>query len=200
MKITRYPDEFDDYWYSLKVEFTDQEDEPCRGDMVFVMFNPATVREASYPTDESRTRRWPIDFAIDSGNWSVTKVNLFAYRARKKEQLLKMAHKRGVNPVGPGNDRGISESVQSADLIVVGWGMMAGNPLLRKSAFEVSELLKGSEKQFYCIGINQDGSPIHPAARERSLVQQWPLTARRLPRTTPCQAEMSPNSASKRSS
>ena len=45
LKITRYPDDFTEYRYSLKVDFTGRDHAPDGRDLVVVMFNPATVQE-----------------------------------------------------------------------------------------------------------------------------------------------------------
>ena len=161
-----------EYRYSLKVEFTGQDDASNRGGLVVVMFNPATVREDSDLTAGSRTRSRLINFARDGRYRSLTEVNLFAYRARNKEELLKAVQDQGVSPVGPENDRIISEAVQDANMIVVGWGVVTDNSRFAKRVQEVGELLKESEKQPYCLGKNRDGSPKHPA-RGRYTLQKW---------------------------
>ena len=173
MKITRYPDGFGNYRYSLKLEFTGQGDDRDRGSLVVVMFNPATVREDSDLTAGSQTRRRLINFARDGGYRSMTELNLFAYRARNKEELLKAVQDQGVSPVGPESARVISEAVQQADRVVVGWGVVPGNSLFAQRAYQVAELLKRSGKQLYCLEKNGDGSPKHPA-RGRYTLQEWP--------------------------
>ena len=62
MNITRYPEEFGDYRYSLTVDFTDQGDEYNGGNLVFIMLNPATVREESDLTAGSHTETPPHQF------------------------------------------------------------------------------------------------------------------------------------------
>ena len=173
MKITRYPEDFGNYRYSLTVEFPGQGDATDRGDMVAIMFNPATVREDSDLTDGSRTRRRLINFARDAGYRSMTEVNLFAFRAGGKEELLKAVEEQGIDPVGPENDRVISDAVQKADMVVAAWGELAGNSVFSKRAHEVSELLQGSGRPLHCLEKNRDGSPRNPA-RGRFTLQQWP--------------------------
>ena len=92
------------------------------------MFNPATVREDSDLTAGGHTRRRLINFARDGGYRSMTEVNLFAYRARKKEELLNAVRDQGISPVGSENDLVISEAVHEADMVVAGWGAVSGNP------------------------------------------------------------------------
>ena len=115
MNITRYPERFGDYRYRLSVEFTDQDDEYNGGNLVFIMRNPATVLEESDLTDGSPTRRRLIKFARDGGYKAMTELNLFAYRSCRKEGLSKAVRDQGISPVGPENDRVISEAVQEAD-------------------------------------------------------------------------------------
>ena len=99
MNITRCPAEFGNYRYRLRVEFTEQDDEFNGGNLVFVTFNPAAVQEEFDLTTGSRTRRWLIKFAREGWHRTMTEVNLFAYRSRNKEELLKAVR-------GPGCQRG----------------------------------------------------------------------------------------------
>ena len=89
MKITRYPEQFGDYRYSLRVEFKEQDDESNRGSLVFVMFNPATVLEEFDLSSGSPTRRKLIKFARARRYRTMTEVNLFAYRCPKMAELVK---------------------------------------------------------------------------------------------------------------
>ena len=173
MKITRYPEKFGDYRYRLKVEFTEQEDEFNRGNLVFVMFNPATVLEETDLSSGSRTRRRLIKFAKDGRYRAMTEVNIFAYRCPNRAELVKAVREPDISAVGSENDQVISEAVQEADKIIVGWGRVHNRRLFAERAGEVAELLKGSGKQLYCLGKNNDGSPMNPA-RGRYIVQAWP--------------------------
>jgi hypothetical protein len=172
VKITRYPEKFGDYRYRLRVEFTEQDDEFNRGNLVFVMRNPATVLEESDLSSGSRTRRRLIKFARAGRYRTMTEVNLFAYRCPEMAELVKAVQEQGISAVGPENDQVISEAVQEADKIIVGWGRVH-NHRFAERAGEVAELLKGSGKQLYCLGKNNDGSPMNPA-RGRYIVQAWP--------------------------
>ena len=173
MKITRYPEKFGDYRYSLRVEFTEQDDEFNRGNLVFVMRNPATVLEEFDLSSGSTTRRKLIKFARAGRYRTMTEVNLFAYRCPKIAELAKAVREQGISAVGPENDQVISEAIQEADKIIVGWGVVHKHPPLAERAGEVAELLKGSGKQLYCISKNSDGSPKNPA-RGSYIVQAWP--------------------------
>ena len=173
MKIKRHPEKFGNYRYRLRVEFTEQDHEFNRGNLVFVMFNPATVREESDLSAGSHTRRRLIKLARDGRYRAMTELNLFAYRSRNKEELVKAVREQGISAVGPENDQVISEAVQEADKLMVAWGVVGYHPLFAERAGEVAELLKGSGKQLFCLGKNRDGSPKHPA-RGRHIVQAWP--------------------------
>ena len=171
MNITRCPEEFGDYRYSLRVEFTGQDDQR---NLTVIMFNPATTEEERDLTTEGHhTRGRLITLAREGGYRTMTEVNLFAYRCGRKEGLLRAARERGIDPVGPENDRVLSQAVQEADMVVAAWGVVADTRLTRKRAQEVEKLLKESGKQLYCLGKNQDGSPKNPA-RGRYEVQEWP--------------------------
>ena len=173
MKITRYPQEFVQHRYRLTVEFTDQNRRLNRGNLVVVLFNPATIREEDDLLAKSQTRRRLIKFARDGKYRTMTEVELFAYRSRNKKDLAIAVRERGIDPVGPENDQVISDAVQEADKLIVAWGRVPNHPRFTERANEVAELLMGSGKPLYCIGKNRDGSPKHPA-RGTHVLQTWP--------------------------
>ena len=172
MNITRYPVEFGDYRYRLTVEFTNHDDRRNRGNLLVIMLNPATAQEERDLTVKGHhTRQRLIKLAKDDGYRGMTEVNLFAYRCGKKEDLLRAVQDRDIDPVGPENDQVIAHAVQEADRVVVAWGVADNRPTSRR-AQEVEKLLKGSGKQLYCLGKNQDGSPKNPA-RGGYEIQEW---------------------------
>ncbi len=173
MKITRYPEEFGQHRYRLTVEFTDQGREFNRGNLVVVLFNPATIREEDDLLAKSRTRRRLIKLAKDGKYRTMTEVELFAYRSPNKKDLAREVQERGVDPVGPENDQVISEAVQEADKLIVAWGKVPNHPIFARRPDEVTALLQKSGKPLYCIGKNKDGSPTHPA-RVTYVLQAWP--------------------------
>ena len=173
MKITRYPEEFGPYRYRLTVEFTDQEPEFSRGNLVVVLFNPATIREQDDLLVKSQTRRRLINFAKDGKFRKLTELELFAYRSSNKKDLVSAVEERDVDPVGPENDRVISEAVEEAHKLIVAWGNVPDHPIFARRLHEVTALLQHSAKPLYCVGKNKDGSPKHPA-RGSYRVQPWP--------------------------
>ena len=101
VRITRYPEEFGQHRYRLTVEFTDQEHEFDRGNLVVVLFNPATIREEDDLLVKSQTRRRLINLARDGKYRTMTELELFANRSRKKKDLVSAVQERGADPVGP---------------------------------------------------------------------------------------------------
>lgn len=177
MKITRYPKEFGCYRYKLRVEEIDLSGKANRGEVVFVMFNPATTSEERDLGTGSHTRRRCIKFARDEGYGSLTEVNLFAFRSPKKDDLYKAVIERNIDVVGPENDQVIRNVATEADMIVVAWGNIDGRRRFREWANErtqeIAEFLMSLDKQVYCIGKNSDGSPKHPS-RGSYILQPWP--------------------------
>ena len=67
MNTTRCPEEFGCYRYKLRVEGIDLSGKENRGEVVFIMFNPATTSEERDLETRSHTRRRCITFAKDEG-------------------------------------------------------------------------------------------------------------------------------------
>ena len=174
MKITRNPEGFREYRYSLKVEFSCQHARHNQGNLVVVMLNPATIHEErDLTTKGHQTRQRLIKLARDEEFGMMTEVNLFAYRSPNKKELLGVVRELNLRAAGPENDRVTLEAAQEADRIVVAWGVVANDPLLTERAGRVSELLRSSRKQLHCLEKNKDGSPRNPA-RGKYALQEWP--------------------------
>ena len=173
MKITRYPEEFGPHRYRLTVEFSGHEHELNCGNLVVVLFNPATIRKEDDLLVKSQTRRRLINLARDDKYRKLTELELFAYRSRKKKDLVSAVEEHGVDPVGPENNQVITEAIREADKLIVAWGKVPDNPIFAKRLQEVTALLNRSGKPLYCVGKNKDGSPKHPA-RGTFNVQLWP--------------------------
>jgi len=172
VKITRYPEEVGPHRYRLTVEFTDQEPEFSRGNLVVVLFNPATIREQDDLLVKSQTRRRLINFAKGGEYRKLTELELFAYRSRKKKDLVSAVEECGIDPVGTENDQVISDAIQEADKLIVALGNVPDHPIFARRVQEVTALLKQSGKPLYCVGKNKDGSPKHPA-RGTFHLQPW---------------------------
>lgn len=174
MNISRYPEAFGQYRYTLTVKLADPHHERNNGHLVVVMRNPATDREdEDLIAKPVGTRHRLIRFASDNHYRTLTELNLFAYRSPKKRLLAKAIRDDGIEPVGPENDRVISDVVRQADKLIVAWGEVSDNPVFAQRAREVTQLLESIGKPLYCFRKNNDGSPTQPTFG-RYDVQTWP--------------------------
>ena len=116
--------------------------------MAFVLLNPST---ADHENDDPTLRRC-IGFAKREGCGSLTIVNLFAYRSSKPADL-----KIVEDPIGAENDHYLEQALNSADIIVCGWG---GFPMAEKQSLIFK--IRFHELGLYCLGLTQKGAPKHP--------------------------------------
>lgn len=117
---------------------------------LFVMLNPSTATEVQNdPTVERCERRAR---ALGFGAFRVT--NIFAYRATDPKVM-----RAAADPVGPGNDAAILESVRWADSIVCAWG---NHGLHLDRGEKVEALLRGAGARLTHLGLTGQGQPRHP--------------------------------------
>lgn len=134
---------------------------PC----LFVMLNPSI---ADATLDDPTIRRC-IGFAKAWSCTSLTVVNLFALRATDPKALA--AH---ADPIGPENDRHITEQLQAHALgiVIAAWGAHA---FAQKRAREFAASVSGVQ----CLGVTKDGSPRHPLyVKADQQPIQWPAPPR----------------------
>ncbi len=124
------------------------------GSVLFVMLNPS--RATAEINDPTITRC--IGFASSWGYSELEVVNLFAYRATDPRDL-KAAHGRGVDVVGPDNDRYVRGSVNVADLVVCAWG---AQPMAKHQYKAMCRLITEQGKPLHCISVTKSGQPNHP--------------------------------------
>ncbi|MCC5974738.1 MAG: DUF1643 domain-containing protein [Rubellimicrobium sp.] len=123
---------------------------PAGGKALFIMLNPSTATEVQNdPTVERCERRAR---ALGFGAFRVT--NIFAWRATDPRQMRAVA-----DPVGPGNDRAIADSLPWADAIIAAWGNHGAH--LGRGA-EVAGLLRASGRPVAVLGLTKAGHPQHP--------------------------------------
>lgn len=117
---------------------------------LFVMLNPSTATEIQNdPTVERCERR-----ARTLGYGAFRVTNIFAFRATDPKVMRAM-----VDPVGPGNDAAILESVAWADMILCAWGNH-GLHLDRGAA--VTSLLRKTKAPLWHLGLTGHHQPRHP--------------------------------------
>ncbi|MEL6914882.1 MAG: DUF1643 domain-containing protein [Pseudomonadota bacterium] len=117
---------------------------------LFIMLNPSTATEVQNdPTVERCERRAR---ALGLGAFRV--LNIFAWRDTDPKKM-----RAAADPVGPGNDAAIAESLPWADQIIAAWGTH-GVHLSRGPA--VAAMLRASGFPVYHLGLSKGGHPKHP--------------------------------------
>lgn len=138
---------------------------PC----VFIMLNPST---ADADIDDPTIRKC-VGFA---SRWNFEKlvvVNLFAYRATKPTELLKVNH--NGDPVGVQNQHYIRRALDHAGRVVCAWGSHGGH--LRQDKTMVCWLDEAGIERFYALGYDAKDNPRHPLMMpyDSKLVRYNPL-------------------------
>lgn len=118
--------------------------------VMFVMLNPSTATEVQNdPTVERCERR-----ARTLGYGGFRVANIFAFRATDPKLML-----AEPDPIGPGNDAAIRESLDWASAVVCAWGNH-GQHLNRGVAVE--GLLRDSGVIMLHLGLTGKNQPRHP--------------------------------------
>lgn len=122
----------------------------------FIMLNPST---ADGLTDDPTIRRCRT-FAKAWGCGSLTVVNLYAWRATDPRQLWTAG-----NPVGPGNNRHLTEAAEYAPLVAA-WGANA-----RPGRIAEVLALPGMQAMT-ALALTKSGQPRHPLYLPNGLTPQ----------------------------
>lgn len=119
--------------------------------LLFVMLNSSTATAHTLDPTASRCRTR----AIANRFGAVRIVNLYALRATDPTAL-----DGNADPVGPDNDRILSERLSEPDQAVVcAWG---SHPMAVRRAGVVLDLIHAAGHRPLCLGYNADGHPRHP--------------------------------------
>lgn len=144
--------------------------------IVFCMMNPSTadeiVNDATIERQVRRVMKWNETGGIYLGPSKpddplghkrhvfgrVEIVNVCALRETDSRQL-KVHARKGIDIVGPENDRHILEAAKQARMIVCGWGLP-----VRARGREVMRMFATNHLQskVYALTVTQDGTPGHP--------------------------------------
>lgn len=117
---------------------------------LFVMLNPSTATEVQNdPTVERCERRAR---ALGFGAFQVT--NIFAWRDTDPRNM-----RAAADPVGPQNDRAISDGCVWADQIIAAWGTHGAH---RDRGAAVETLLRNTGEPLFHLGLTKAGHPKHP--------------------------------------
>jgi len=124
--------------------------DPAGKKALFIMLNPSTADEVKNdPTVERCERR---SRTLGFGAFRVT--NIFGFRATDPKVM-----RAAADPVGPGNDEAIRESLDWADQVICAWGTH-GAHMERGAA--VQELLQTAGASPFHLGLTKAGHPKHP--------------------------------------
>jgi hypothetical protein len=118
--------------------------------VLFVMLNPSTATEVQNdPTVERCERR-----ARTLGYGGFRVANIFAWRATDPRDM-----RAAMDPTGPENDEILKHSAAWADDIIAAWGVHGAH--LDRGP-QVAELLRGTGKPLFHLGLSKAGHPKHP--------------------------------------
>lgn len=121
-----------------------------RAALAFIMLNPST---ADADQDDATIRKC-VGFADRLGFGGIVVGNLFAYRATDPKDL-----KANGFPCGPKNDFFLQGIAEGSPVVVAAWGANA-NRTPRPA--QVCKMLQAQGAQLTCLGVTQDGFPLHP--------------------------------------
>jgi len=117
---------------------------------LFIMLNPSTATEVQNdPTVERCERRARV---LGFGAFRVT--NIFAFRATDPRVM-----RAAADPVGPGNDAAILDSVNWADRILCAWG---NHGLHLDRGAKVADMLRATGADLEHLGLTGQNQPRHP--------------------------------------
>ena len=119
--------------------------------VTWIMLNPSTADH----NVEDATSRKVIKFSRAWGFSALHIVNLYAFRSPYPKDLRDLA----IDPVGPENDKYITESVSGATMIICAWG--ASNPDIGR-AVRVLRLVRSLGRRPHALRITKQGDPGHP--------------------------------------
>ncbi|MEA1011135.1 DUF1643 domain-containing protein [Bacillus cereus] len=139
---------FDDsktYRYSLERIW-----DPHKERVLFIMLNPSSANQDS----EDATSKRCFNFAKGLGFGSLEIVNLFAYIATNREELLQVSKE---DAIGPENENHVIRALNRADMVIAAWGE---NCKYHNRHKDIHELFQGYH--LHCLGKTRDGFPRHP--------------------------------------
>ena len=122
-----------------------------KGQVAFVCLNPSTATERANDATVWRLSRRAWNWGYEG----VHVVNLFGLRSVDPKVLY-----RDLDPVGPENDRLLTEVCAAAALVVCAWG---AHGTFQNRGDCVLELLRRScRSELYAFGLTKNRQPRHP--------------------------------------
>ena len=141
--------------YTLTRSWGSHEDGSIRP-LVVVGLNPSTADE----TQDDPTIRRCIDYARRWGYGALHMLNLFAYRSTDPK-ALKLPGLAGAT--GPENDEWLTKLAKDRTVLVA-WGR---HGRLYDRDVAVTGLLQGVGAELVALGLNKDGTPVHPLYQKK---------------------------------
>lgn len=123
--------------------------EPEFGPALFVMLNPST---ADATVDDATIRRLH-GFSKSWGCNAFTVANLYALRSTDPKNLW-----RHSDPVGPDNDRYLTQLACEYSDVICAWGAQAKSDRVAK----VCSIFTKQKCRLWCLGLTKAGAPKHP--------------------------------------
>ncbi|MGI5870009.1 MAG: DUF1643 domain-containing protein [Kiritimatiellia bacterium] len=133
--------------YTLRHTWMNLFDEAERP-IVWIGLNPSTADENQLDPTLRRVRGYSMAWGYNT----FYMLNLFAFRATDPQEM-----RRAIDPVGPENDRWITELAAKSDHVMCAWGR---HGMFLDRQRHVLELLDGLNLQ--CLEKTNDGIPKHP--------------------------------------
>lgn len=146
------------YRYTLWREWDVDEATGCADDnprshqyLMVIGLNPSTADE----TKNDPTVAKCIRYAKRWGFGGLCMTNLFAFRATMPEKM-----KREPNPIGPENDRWLTEIASGAGMILAAWGNHGTH--MSRDGQVVAMLRPQGPRLLHCLKLTATGQPWHP--------------------------------------
>ncbi|HDR3347406.1 TPA: DUF1643 domain-containing protein [Bacillus cereus] len=145
MESMAFLDDSKTYRYSLERIW-----DPHKERVLFIMLNPSSANQDS----EDATSRRCLNIAKRLGYGSLEIVNLFAYIATKRKDLLQVSKE---DAIGPENENHVIRALNRADMVIAAWGE---NCKYHNRHKDIYELFRGYHLHY--LGKTRDGFPRHP--------------------------------------
>ena len=126
-----------------------------QGTYVWIGKNPSKADKTQNDNSVSRVMKR----AREAGFRRFVVVNLYGYVSTDPRGLLD-SWLDAEGPVGPDNLIYISKAMDEADFVLVAWGSAYIGP---KHATKVLDVIRKVGMTPHCLGLTDDGSPVHPA-------------------------------------
>ena len=137
---------------------------------LFIGVNPSTADERI----NDNTIVACFTFAKAWGYSMYLMANVFAYRSTNPKMLYPYNRAPDSDIIGRFNNAMILGSADRAELIVCAWGK---HGTLDDRDKDVMKLLEPNAAKLRCLGVNKDGTPVHPLYQPRDR-QHIPYTGR----------------------